>query len=99
MIEKVWLDIQKDGLPQSGRIFLCITRGGISLKLMRYDIEKQRWHNEGTPGMSGKVTHYTKTPEIPSILKMNILLKKAAIDGLCNDEKLELAQLLQKDVV
>ena len=96
--ETKWFDVEKEGLPQGSGVYICITRGAISLKLMKYKKDENRWSNQSAGGISSSVTHWTKIPTVPAALKMNILLKKASSEGIDDDEKLELAQLLKADV-
>lgn len=98
MSDKNWFSVDKDGLPQQSGTYICITRGATSLKLMRYKKEeKDSWSFVGQGGSSNKVTNWAKIPDVPFELKMNILLKKASNEGLEDDEKLELAKLLEQD--
>lgn len=99
MIEEKWFDVSKDGLPQSAGSFICIVRGATSLRLMRYAPDRDGWIGIGQAGGVNKsVTHWHKIPAPPKALWMNILLKKSLAEGLDDDEKLELAQLLKEDV-
>lgn len=94
--EQQWFDVEKDGLPQASGTFICIMRGATTLRLMRYMLGKEGWIGVGAPGgLCKSVTHWARIPTPPDALYMNILLKKSLAEGLEDDEKLELAQLLK----
>lgn len=94
-----WNEVEKDGLPQNAGTFICIVRGATSLILMEYAPDRSTWASIGQAGVMNKnVTHWHKIPEHPKILWMNVLLKKATSEGLDDDEKLELSQLLKDSI-
>lgn len=98
MTDSKWYEVEKDGCPKDNKgAFICIVRGATSLRLMRYVGDRGGWIGIGNAGGVNKsVTHWCKTPEPPKALWMNVLIKKASTEGLDDDEKLELAQLLQE---
>lgn len=97
--QQEWFDVEKDGLPQASITCICITRGATTLRLMKYMAGKGGWVSVGAPGAINKnVTHWAKVPTPPDALYMNILLKKSLAEGLEDDEKLELAQLLKNSL-
>jgi hypothetical protein len=100
ILEIKWIEVEKDGLPQSAITCICIVRAATALRLMRFVPDKQGWITVGYPsgGINKSVTHWHKIPEPPKALLMNILIKKAGAEGLDDDEKLELAQLLRDSV-
>jgi hypothetical protein len=94
---KEWFDVGVDGNPHSSGTYLAVVRGKTSMLLMKFNADKSAWRNQ-TGNETSKVTHWFNIPSLPPALRENILIRKAAEEGLDDDEKLELAQLLRHSI-
>lgn len=88
-----WQETEIVGDPLESGVYICVCRGDVDIKFITFHSEEKIWkHQNGV--QSKKVTHWVAIPKLPTIVKTNMLLKKAVDVGLSRMEKIELSNLL-----